>query len=46
MNNNAKFYAILAAVVLAVVVPSVLLLGGYGLLLDCALFGGLAALSE
>ena len=46
MNNNAKFYAILAAVVLAVVVPSVLLLGGYGLLLDCAIFGGLSALSE
>ena len=46
MNNNAKFYGILAAVVLAVVVPSVFLLGGYGLLLDCVIFGGLAALAD
>lgn len=46
MNKNAKFYGILSAVVLAVVVPSVLLLGGYGLLLDCVLFGGLAAFAD
>lgn len=46
MNNNAKFYGILAAVVLAVVVPSVLLLGGYGLLLDCVLFAALAAWAD
>lgn len=46
MRENIKFYALVAAGVLAVVVPSVLLLGGYGLLLDCAIFGGLAALSE
>ena len=46
MENNVKFYGILAAVVLAVVVPSVLLLGGYGLLLDCVIFGGLSALAD
>lgn len=46
MENNIKFYSILAAVVLAVVVPSVLLLGGYGLLLDCVIFGGLAAWAD
>lgn len=46
MNNNAKFYAILAAVVLAVVVLSAFLMGGYGLLLDCVIFGGLAAWAD
>lgn len=46
MNNNVKFYGILSAVVLAVVVPSVLLLGGYGLLLDCVIFSGLAAWAD
>ena len=42
MKNNVKFYAAVAAVVLAVVVPSVVLLGGYGLLLDCVIFGAVS----
>ena len=46
MKDNVKFYSLMAAGVLAVVVPSVLLLGGYGLLLDCVLFGGLAAWAD
>ena len=46
MKENVKFYGLLFAVVLAVVVSSVVLLGGYGLLLDCAIFGAVAALSK
>ena len=46
MKDNVKFYAAVAAVVLAVVVPSVVLLGGYGLLLDCILLGAVSAVSN
>ena len=46
MKDNVKFYTAVAAVVLAVVVPSVILLGGYGLLLDCALFGAVSCLID
>ena len=46
MKDNVKFYAVVGVVVLAVVVPSVILLGGYGLLLDCVLFGAVGALAD
>ena len=46
MKDNVKFYGLLAVVVLAVVVPSVILLGGYGLLLDCVLVGAVGALAD
>lgn len=46
MKNNVKFYAGVAAVVLAVVVPSVVFLGGYGLLLDCVIFGAVSCLID
>ena len=46
MKENIKFYGLLAVAVLAVVIPSVILLGGYGLLLDCALIGAVGALAK
>ena len=46
MKDNVKFYGLLAVVVLAVFIPSVILLGGYGVLLDCVLLGAISALSK
>lgn len=46
MKENLKFYAVVFAAVLAVVGLSVALLGGYGLLFDCVVFGALAALAD
>lgn len=45
-QSNIKFYALLAFAVVAVVAVSVALLGGYGLLLDCVLFGAFSALAD
>lgn len=46
MKDNIKFYAVVFAALLVVVCLSAFLLGGYGLLLDCVIFGGLAAWAD
>ena len=45
MKDNVKFYAVVFAVLLVVVCLSAFL-GGYGLMLDCVIFGGLAAWAD
>ena len=46
MKDNVKFYTAVGAVVLAVVVPSVMFLGGFGLLVDCVIFGAVSCLID